>query len=208
MNTSKIPKNLLKHLAPMIAAILLCQGQAAATPVLDGNVAPGATSYCTDGCEWQQEITAGITGKLTAIKLFGNTTGDLRIANGHGFVTGSWEAAIHGAAIDGSLIDLSAYDIYVTAGQTFVIDLSNFVGSNSYGVRGNFGRVGTDALWVIGHDGFLLNYTQLWGPNQIAYQTYVDSDTAPGGSVPEPAVLSLLGLGLLGVGVSRRASRR
>jgi len=186
-------------LAASIGASVFIHGVALATPVIDqNNSSPLNVGYCTVGCEWQQEITAGLTGQLTNLQLFGGGMTQVRIANGNGFYNGPWAVDVNAQLNDTSMIDLSAFDIFVTTGQKFVVDVSG----GSY-LQGTYSNPMSGNLYLNGNGYNGFNFNQ-YGPYQLAYVTYVDTAVTPGQNVPEPAALSLLGVGLLGLIASRK----
>ena len=172
---------------------------ASATPVLDrynAVTADAAAPLCSGSCNWQQSIVAGRSGQLTGITLYGMGTGELRIGFGEDFITGPWLADVQLANVNGTVIDLRSYNIFVTAGQTFVADVNN-VSDSIFATDNKFG----DKLWFSNAD---------WGLEGIAYDpalalaytTYIDSGTAA--DVPEPAALGLMMLGLLALRARRK----
>jgi hypothetical protein len=198
MNLFKTSAVKLSHVAAALS--LLAGTQVFAAPIVDQqNNAPLYVGYCTGSCEWQQTVTAGLTGQLTGIMLYGSGTGEVKIGLGSGFNSGPWAADILNAPIGGNqLIDLSAYNINLTAGQSFAIDTINITG----GLSGTYTNPGLGALY--------LNMPQ-WGYNQfnysaygnyaLGYTTFVDTAAA---AVPEPGTLALFGLALFGLAATRR----
>lgn len=108
---------------------------AGATPLLDQNI-PNTYPHLMGGDdsgfgdarnEWQQIVTAGLTGQLTGLKLYSSGTAEVRIGLGSPFYSGPWAADIPSAPlnapVDGKIIDLSPYKIFMSAGTTFVVDV-------------------------------------------------------------------------------------
>ncbi len=193
-------KNLARSAALTALVLLGANGAASAASVVDrDNSGPYNVGYCTNECDWQQEITAGLTGQLTGVAMFGSGTAEVRIAEGSGFISNSWVADIVGAQINGGIIDLSADDIFLKAGDKFVIDITNDTGS----LAGNIGAPSTGKLFLA-YPGGNLDYSQ-FGDYQLNYVTYVDTSATP--AVPEPASLAMMGLGLAGICAVRRRKK-
>lgn len=155
-----------------------------------------ASFLCADTCNWQQTITAGRTGQLVGITLYGaGGTGDLRIGLGDGYLTGPWISEVQNAAIDGTTIDLRAFNIFLTAGQVFVADVLNATDS-IFGTENAFGG----PLWLSnadwGMEGFAWN-------GALAYTTFIDDGASAG--VPIAPSWALLGIGLFALLAMRRA---
>ena len=180
-----------------VATLFFVATNAHAVAVIDQqNNAPLNVGYCTGACEWQQAITAGLTGQLTGVTLYGSGVGQVRIGLGSGFYSGPWAADITGAAVNGSIIDLSSYNIFVNAGDTFVIDVLNVAGS----LQGTYSNVVGDLYLKWPQAGY--NGRDYSGNMALGYTTYVD--TSVQSDVPEPVTLAIFGLGLLGLGIARQ----
>lgn len=181
-----------KKALPFVAAV--CFAVPAVADVIDQSYAPGNASFCGGAtCQWQQVVTPGLTGILTGIQLFANNSAiDLRIGAGSGPVTNNWLAQLNNVSTTG-IIDLSGFQINVTAGQSFVFDVRN--GS---GYQGNYtGSTPNPAgkLYLGWNGGPVNAYSPNWN---LGYVTRVNA-------VPEPETYAMLlgGLGLL-VMVARR----
>src|SRR5579863_9261908 len=86
--------------------------------------------------EWQQQVTDGIDGVLAGVELYSfpncGAPGDcpdtvtVSIGLGTGFFSGSFAFTTTAAVVSGgTFVDTSSADIYLTQGETFVIDVSN-----------------------------------------------------------------------------------
>jgi hypothetical protein len=187
-----------------IVAGLSLASAAQATVVLDQNNPPPGGGYMNDSLEWQQQVTAGATGTLAGITLYGFGSSDqVSIAMGPAFNSGpfvfSQTVTLNNA---GAFIDTSAANIHLTPGTTFTIDVT--------GGDGCCFLLGSNVAYPGGHvflnaGGSVFDYTQLIGIS-MAFQTYVDQ--TPVSSAPEPATWAMLLVGFGGAGAAlRRRSR-
>ena len=190
-----------KIFVSVLAACALSGAAAHAAGVLDQQALPfGGSLY--EGLEWQQQVTAGLSGQLTGVTLYGGGTDlTVRIATGGAFNPGPY--AFTGTAHltpTGTFIDTSAANITLTAGDAFVIDTIN--GSN--------GNISLAAGPYAGGHLFLnlgvpSDFTACCGAT-MAFQTFVAA--GGGGAVPEPASWALMLTGFGGLGVTLRRRRR
>lgn len=183
--------------AALAAAMVVCTSAQAAA-VLDQINQPGR-GVLNESVEWQQEVTAGVSGQLAGITLYGAATDLLvRIAQGDAFYSGAYAfSQTTSLAADGVFIDTSAANIMLTAGQHFVIDLSQGSGGNIFFLASPYAG---------GHfflkDGTVTDFTGAYGYS-LAFQTFMDS----GGAVPEPSTWALLLMGFGGLGAVLRRRR-
>jgi hypothetical protein len=182
-----------KTALPFAAAA--CIALPALADVIDQNYTPAYASFCGGAmCEWQQVVTPGLTGVLTGIQIFAfNSPVDLRIGAGSGPVFSNWLAQLNNVSTTG-FIDLSSFNIHVTAGQSFVFDVRN--GS---GYQGNYtGSTPNPAgNLFLGYGGAPVSqFNANWN---LGYVTRVNA-------VPEPESYAMLlgGLGLLAMVARRR----
>jgi hypothetical protein len=188
-----------KLVASVLAAFALSAASAHAAGVLDQEALPfGGSVY--EGLEWQQQVTAGVTGQLTGITLYGAGTDlTVRVATGGAFNPGPY--AFTGAAhltTGGTFIDLTSANINLTAGQAFVIDTLN--GSN-----GNISLA--VAPYAGGHlyanFGVPVDYSACCAITAMAFRSFMQAPGG-GGAVPEPASWALMILGFGGAGAAFR----
>ncbi len=200
----------------VLALSLGVASQAPAAPILDVKTAglTGIETAWGGNVEVQQGYTVGVAGLLSSISLYlGNT----------GFANGSYEVRIGQASalpatpaawlFDQTIkttkksetlykIDLTAANINVTVGEDLVIDLVNGATDEFYGYTVNalpFGQYGyseykNNGTWLAA--GVLPNTTTNAG---VYFEAYVNPATA----VPEPTAVTVLGAGLIGLGLYR-----
>lgn len=194
-----------KILVAVLAAFALSGAAAQAAGVLDQEALPfGGNLY--EGLEWQQQVTAGLSGLLTGVTLYGNGTDlTVRIASGGAFNTGPY--AFSGTAHltpTGTFIDTSAAGIMLTAGNAFVIDT----------IGGSNGNINLAAAPYAGGHLFLnlgapSDFTTCCGVSAMAFRTFVQAPVDGGtGAVPEPASWALMLTGFGGLGATLRQRRR
>jgi hypothetical protein len=199
----------------LAAATALSPITAYATPVFDqGMGSPYGTSLTlpVPATDSQQQFTVGIAGKMTSLQVYlGNTfshngTVEVRLAESSGPYNGStWLADViisTGASAAWGTVDLSAASIYVNPGDKFVIDISH-LSANDFFYTSN-----PNGGHYPGGDFYSLTTTSSWlneSPLDMLFKTYVDSSLVA--SVPEPITLSVLGIGLTGLGLVKRCRR-
>ncbi|MCP5371965.1 MAG: PEP-CTERM sorting domain-containing protein [Hyphomicrobiales bacterium] len=205
--------------APAPASATVVDQQFTTTGPVDSNTATGVTFAAM-----AQTFTVGVTGLLAAVELYvlrtGGTTGDLTV-DIRGLVSGGAPEPLAANALGSTtlanadvpvrpsttpygfapiLIDLTAANIAVTAGQILAIGVSSAAGeffvfqtdySNGYAGGG---------LWTQSSDGLAFSPTT----SDFSFTTYVNTGT----SVPEPGTLGLLVVGLTGLGWAHRRRGR
>ena len=82
------------------------------------------------------------------MSVFASGYADIRIGLGQGFNTGGWAAEVHDFMVNNQVIvDLSAFNVFVTAGQTFVLDISGLNNGSGNVLRGTSDVPGVGALY-------------------------------------------------------------
>lgn len=174
-----------------------------ATPILDQAFDTiGDTSFNggDSSLTWQQGVTAGQSGTLARVEIFFN---DNNLSQGIDFFVnlGSpWQNDTNDFSTTLSLVagwnsvDVLGAGISLLAGDEFVFGLRGLGTDFNPSFKGN----STDSY--SGGATFLDGTEFLRGEYDINFRTYVDVTE----SVPAPATLALFGLGLAGLGWSRR----
>lgn len=194
----------MKSALAALAALVLLAGAPASAAVLDQS-SLGADVGTNGIYEWQQQVTAGVDGKLSAVTLWGFGALTVRITPGAGFYEGPYLFTQTFAfdvsdAIEGKLIDTSPANIFLKAGDQFVIDFIP-AGDPDAGQGASSQAYAGGDLFLNAPSG-LVNYTAAYGTS-LRFKTFMDTS-----AVPEPATWGLLLIGFASVGFALRRNRR
>jgi hypothetical protein len=210
-------------------AFALSAPAARASTILDQSFAAPAPTYgaaIVSVQSWAQTFTVGVSGLLSGVDLgLYATTGETDTltlglyATAGGIPTGP---ALYSTIVNPSILpsdslvfsgatmftffDVSSANLAVSVGDVFAIRLSS---GGSGTPPWTLWRANLSTDPYAGGVGLTsTNGGSTWAPptggSDLAFQTYVTTDTVP---VPEPATLSLLGLGLAAAGVRRWRKR-
>jgi len=199
----------------LAAAVLLAastQASAGLQPVIEINnppALPGA-GVGLPHTHYQQSFAASKDGLLSGFGIFGDrdathltATVLLKVGGGAGWQSGGWTAEIH-PRLDGTLVDLSSFNLFVKAGDRIVFDVGQSSGSvwmMRHGLGELYSKPDNSAFPFL-HEERSLAFTSWLVPGPVQPE-----EPDPPNAVPAPGagVLMLLGLGMLGV--ARRFAR-
>ncbi|MFG6468962.1 PEP-CTERM sorting domain-containing protein [Roseateles sp. BYS87W] len=202
-------KFLAVQAATAVAALTLASSTVAAPVIDQANDVIGGVAFNggNPSLTWQQSVTAGISGKLTAIafnfsasdQLSKGTTVFVNLGSGWQADTNDFFAKLNTLSVGWNVIDVSSAGIMLNAGDQFMIGLTG-INADSFdpSFSGTAGDEYTDgAVYLNGQQFAAADY-------DINFRTYVD---AGGQQLPEPTSVALAGLALLGAGVARRRAK-
>jgi hypothetical protein len=226
MTSSKARRGAAVAAAAFAATLALAGGARANNPVLDQSSAPGP-GVVYDVFEFMQVVTAGRSGLLDGITLYGQNyrlpDGSLLFGDGH---TDLVRIALGGETVQafnvippptylfsdtleldylGTFIDTSAAGIQLTAGQQFIIDISQGDG-DGYTTTGGLSNYGGGGFYQVVPIGAFGQTFADPANDSLSFQTFVDAPLPPP-AVPEPDVWALMLLGFGGLGAMLRRRR-
>jgi hypothetical protein len=193
---------MLKKFLPII--LLFAGFQANAAVILDqSNVSVNNTAGCLkiSDCNWQQEVLIGLTGTLDSVSIAFKNSGTIRLdlfagsPLQYGSSLYSTTVAFVGVGENFVDFDTSGLGFEVVAGTSFtmsvheVVDGADLVMSRDDVYAGRLGLIHSTIS------------TSCYSSCQydMVFNTYVETS-----SVPEPSIIALFGLGLVGIGFARR----
>jgi hypothetical protein len=192
-----------------VAALVAAAGLGYAD-TLDQNNAFGDADASGGTFEFQQQVTAGLSGQLVGITLYDiqGETALVRIGIGDAFTdsfvfsqTVTLNGGSSGSNPGSTFIDTSSADIMLTAGETFVIDESDGslpasfdFATTSYSGGDLYSQHGASSP---------VDYDTVHGHGSLPFQTFMDATVTP---EPSSFVLLLTGLSV-GAGLLRRRKK-
>jgi hypothetical protein len=169
------------------------------------NTANEGNTSLNDGLEWQQQVTDEVSGALAGIELYtvsGSDSVVVSIGIGSAYDPGPFAfTTTVEVGSGGTFIDTSAADIMLTAGEEFVIDVSDGPGCCNLAAVTSLYSGGD--LYLNNHGTIIdINDTGVTGAYSLAFQTFIQ--TTPAAIAPEPGTAVLFGLGVAGLIQARK----
>lgn len=200
----------------LTAAVLFAastQASAGLQPVIEINnppAQPGA-GVGLPHTHYQQSFSASQDGFLSGFGIFGDrdatrisATVMLKVGGADGWQTGGWTAEIH-PLLDGTLVDLSPFQLYVKKGDRIVFDVGQSSGSvwmMQHGLGPLYSKPDNSDFPFL-HEVRSLAFTTWMVPGPMQ-----PNEPSPPTAVPAPGAGVLMLLGLAMLGVARRAFGR